>query len=67
MIRLIQKIKESLVNHNTINGKCRLPSFIGDPSLRNVSPEVLDELAEMVDRRRAELLAEQCNNNTDLM
>lgn len=56
MIRLIQRIKALLSERNTINGKYQLPSFMGDPSLRNVSPEVLQELAEMVDKRRAELL-----------
>lgn len=61
MIRFIQKIKTLLSN------KDPFPWYLGDPSLRNVSQETLDELAEMVDRRRAELLAEQCNNNTDLM
>lgn len=53
-MRLIQKIKESMVK--------RTIASLGDQSLQNVSQETLDELAEMVDRRRAELLAERKNN-----
>lgn len=52
-MRLIQKIKALLPKKDPI------PWYLGDPSLRNVSPEVLEELAEMVDKRRAELLDNQ--------
>ena len=55
MIRLIQKIKTSMIKRAIAN--------LGDKSLQNVPPDVLDELADMVDCRRAELLAERKNNN----
>lgn len=55
MINLMQKIKALLPKKK----KDPFPWYLGDPSLRNVSSETLEELAEMVDKRRAELLDNQ--------
>lgn len=61
VMELIQKIKVLLLSRDIH------PYWLWESTLHNVSPEVLQELADMVDKRRAELLTEQCNNNIDSM
>lgn len=50
---LIQKIKTILPERDMY------PFLLWESTLHNVPPEALEELAEMVDKRRAELLDNQ--------